>query len=92
VVEFWSFLELEGQIVGRGGGSTARQLDDVPHIFSGVAEFATCNAGRETVIADGDLLVDVLVCEVIGSLCHGSNKDTNALLLLQGFHIFSDSD
>ncbi len=74
------------------GVSTARHLDDVPHILGGVAEFATRNAGRETIIADGDLLVDVLVCEVIGSLGHGSDKNADALLLLQALHILAHAD
>jgi hypothetical protein len=40
-------------------------LDDVPYILSGVAEFAACHTGRETVVADGDLFIDECVSEVV---------------------------
>jgi hypothetical protein len=67
-------------------------LDDLPHVFRGVAEFAAGDACRETIIADGDLLVDVLICEVIGPLCHGAYEDTNALVWLQLLHVMPNLD
>jgi hypothetical protein len=56
-----------------------------------VAEFAAGHAGRETEVADRYLLVDKRIGEVVRSLGHGSNKNTNALLLPNGLYIISDS-
>lgn len=58
----------------------AQALDDVPDIFGSMAELAARDAGRETVVADGDLLVYELVGEVVRALSHGSDKDTDTLL------------
>ncbi len=55
-------------------------LNNVPDVFGSVAELAAGNASRETVVADGNLLVYVFVGEVVGTLGHGTDKDTNALL------------
>lgn len=54
--------------------------EDVPGVLSRVAELATGDAGRETEVADGDLLVDVGVGEVIRALGHGTHEDTDALV------------
>lgn len=45
-----------------------------------MAELAARYTGRETVVADGDLLVDKFIGKVIRTLGHGTNKDANALL------------
>jgi len=66
-------------------------LDDVPCILGSVAELAACHTGRETEIADGNLLVDKLVSKVVGSLGHGSHEDADALLVVQLLDVLSHS-
>lgn len=57
-----------------------------------MAELAARHAGREAVVADGDLLVDKLVGKVVGSLGHGADKDTHALLGPDAFHPVPDTN
>lgn len=75
-----------------GCETAAVDLDDVPRILGGVAEFAARDTGRETVVANGDLLVNKLIRKVIRSLGHGSNEDADALLIVEVFDVFSDAD
>ena len=44
-----------------------------------MAKLAARHAGTETVVTDGDLLVDELVSEVIGPLRHGPDKYADTL-------------
>jgi hypothetical protein len=57
-----------------------------------VAEFAARDTGRETVVADGDLLVDELVREVVRTLCHSTHENANTLLGLQTSNVLADFD
>lgn len=45
-----------------------------------MAKLAAGDAGRETVVADGNLLIYELIGKVVGSLGHSANEDTYALL------------
>jgi len=57
----------------------ARQvLDDLPNVLSGMAKFAARDAGTETVIANANRVVLVLVCECIGAFRHRTNEDADA--------------
>ena len=55
-------------------------LDDVPHIFGGVAELAASNAGAQTEVTDTDSVVLERICKVIISLGHCADKHADALL------------
>lgn len=57
-----------------------------------MAELAAGDAGRETVVADRDLLVDKLVSKVVSTLGHGADKDADALVVVQGVDVFADAD
>lgn len=67
-------------------------LDDVPGIFCSVAKLGACHTSGETEVADGDLLVDELVGEIVGSLRHGADEHADALIWFQGLHILPDLD
>ena len=67
-------------------------LNNVPSIFSSVTELAASNTGGQTVVADGDLLIDKLIGKIIRSLGHCSDEDADALLWLEALNIFSDLD
>lgn len=69
-----------------------KALDDIPHILCGVAELAAGDTGGEGVIADGDLLVHEFIRKIVRTFGHGSNKDTNTLVLVEGLHVFSYTD
>lgn len=75
----------------RERGGRDGYLDDVPHILSCVAKLAACHGCRETVVADGDLLVDKLIGKIVGSFRHSSNKHADALLVAQSADVFVDS-
>jgi len=55
------------------------RLDDVPDVFNGITELATCYAGAQAVIAEADCVILEAVGEVIVSLSHGPNEDADAL-------------
>ena len=57
-----------------------------------MAELAAGDAGRETVVADRDLLIDELVSKVVGTLGHGADKNTDAFVLAEGVDILADAD
>jgi hypothetical protein len=48
-----------------------------------VTELAACDAGTEVEVADGDAVILEVVGKVIAALGHGTNKDCNALVLLE---------
>lgn len=56
-----------------------------------MAKLATGHTRGETVVADGDFLVDKLVGEIVGTLCHCSDKHTHALLRPDGLNPISDA-
>jgi hypothetical protein len=66
------------------------ELDDVPHIFDSVAEFATCYAGTQAVIAYTDGIIFEVVGEIIVTLCHRADEDANALFPTQIRNIIFD--
>lgn len=68
---------------GRISWRTVFQLEDAPHVLSGVAEFTACNAGTEIELADGDAVVLDVVGKVVIPLGHGSNEDCDALILAE---------
>lgn len=48
-----------------------------------MAEFAAGDTGRQAVVADGDLLVHEGIGKIVGALGHGSDKDADALVLVE---------
>ena len=58
-------------------------LNNVPDILGGVAEFAAGYTGAETVVADADGVVLVLVGKAVLALGHGTDEDADALLRSQ---------
>lgn len=54
-----------------------------------MTELATRNTGRQAVVADGDLLIHKLVGKSVGTLSHGTYKDTYALILVQVLDVVS---
>ena len=63
----------------------------VPHILGCVAKLAASNAGRETVIADGDFLVYNSIRKRVGAFGHGAHKNADALMRTQALDIVSHS-
>jgi len=63
------------------------RLNDAPYVFSRMAEFAACNAGTKAPIADTDRVVFEMIREIIIALCHGSNEDCNAFVLVQAMDV-----
>ena len=55
-----------------------------------MTEFAACNAGTEVKLADGNAVVLEVVREVIVALCHGTNEDCNALILVEACDVIAD--
>ena len=55
-------------------------------------ELAASNTCGQAVVADTDGLVPEGISEVVFAFGHGSNKDTNTLVGLEGIDIVSDSD
>lgn len=56
-----------------------------------MTEFAACHTCAETVIADTDRLILETVCEIVPSLCHGSNENADAFFRAQCLDVISDS-
>lgn len=52
-----------------------------------MAEFTARNAGGQTVVADGNLLVYQTVGKCIGALGHGTNEDANAFFRAEGVDV-----
>jgi hypothetical protein len=65
--------------------------NDVPYIFGSVTEFAAGDTSRQTVVANGYLLIHVLVGKGISTLSHGTNEDTDALVGRQVRHVVPDA-
>lgn len=62
-------------------------LNDAPYVFSRMAEFAACNAGTKAPVADTDRVVFKVIREVVITLCHSSNEDRNAFVLIQAMNV-----
>jgi hypothetical protein len=73
------------------GADMAESLDDIPRVLGGVAELAAGDARREAVVADGDLLVDPGIGEVVRSLGHGADKDADALIGSKRVDVVTDA-
>lgn len=56
-----------------------------------MTELAARYAGRQAVIADGNLLIDILIRKVVGTLGHGTNKHADALVLAQSVDVLADA-
>lgn len=55
-----------------------------------MAELAACNTGRQAVVADRDLVIDICVGKIVGTFRHGADKDADALLGVQAVDIAAD--
>lgn len=66
-------------------------LKDVPGVLGGVAELAAGDAGRKTEVANGDFLVNKRVGKIVGTLGHSTDKDTNALVVIELVNVVPDS-
>jgi hypothetical protein len=56
-----------------------------------MAKFAACYAGTEVELADGNAVILDVIRKVIVALCHGTNKDCNALVLVQARDVVTDT-
>ena len=56
-----------------------------------MAELAACYTGRQTVITDGNLLVDPLIRKIVGALGHGSNKNADTLVWAERVDVFANA-
>lgn len=56
-----------------------------------MAEFATGDTGRKAEVADGDLLVNVWIGEVVGALGHSTNEDTDTLVVVKLVNVAPNS-
>lgn len=63
---------------------------NVPGVLGSMAKLAAGDAGRETEIADGDLLIDVCVGKVVGALSHGTDKDADTLIRVEPVDVAPD--
>jgi hypothetical protein len=63
-----------------------------PHTHDRTTKLATSDRSRETILADGDLLIDDFVCKTILSTCHGSDKDGNRVSFRQGGDVLREFD
>ena len=63
------------------------RLNDAPYVFSRMAEFAASNAGTKAPVADTDRVVFEVIREIIIALCHGSNEDCDAFVLVQTMNV-----
>lgn len=57
-----------------------------------MAELAAGNTSAEAVVADTDGVIFELICEIIVSFSHGTDENTNALVLAQALDVILDSD
>jgi hypothetical protein len=63
--------------------AVVRRLVDFPHVFGCMTKFAAGNAGTEVKVADSDAVVLQVIGEIIATFGHGSNKDCDALILIE---------
>lgn len=56
-----------------------------------MAEFAASHTGRETVVADGDLLIHIGVGKVIAALGHSAHEHADGLVRAEPVNIFADT-
>lgn len=68
------------------------QLDNIPDILNGVAEFATGYTSAQAVVAYTDSVVLEAIGEVIVTFSHCTNKDANALFWSYVFNVVLDPD
>ena len=68
------------------------QLDDIPHLFSRVAEFAAGHAGAEAIVADADRVVLDGVGKVVLAFGHGSYEHTDAFLGAEILNVVSHAN
>ena len=57
-----------------------------------MAELTACNAGTEVEVADTDAVVLDSVCEVIVTLCHSTNEDGDALILVEAANVVAQTN
>jgi len=74
---------MAGGVSGEDRSMSSFCLYDVPDVLGSVAKLTACNAGTEVELANGNGVVLDLVGEVVVTLGHGSDKDGNALVLVQ---------
>lgn len=74
------------------GGFLPLQLDDVPDILNGIAEFTARHASTEAVITYTDSVVLEAVGEIVITFGHCTNKNANALLWSYVCNIVFDPD
>lgn len=55
-------------------------LDYIPHVLCSMTKLAASHAGTEIKVADTDRFILVFIRKRVVSLCHCTDKDTNALL------------
>lgn len=67
------------------------QLKDIPCVLGRMAEFTASHAGTQTVIADTDGLVLEGIGEIVVSLCHGTDKNTDAFLRAEGLEVIANT-
>ncbi|KAH3660065.1 hypothetical protein OGAPHI_007270 [Ogataea philodendri] len=64
-------------------GNVLTSSENIPSVFSTMAELAACNRCRQRVFRQTDLLVNVLVGKVIFTTCHGTNENADTLVGLE---------
>lgn len=57
-----------------------------------MTKLAARDAGGKTIIANGDLLVHVLVGEIVSTFGHGSNEDAYAFTRIEVFYVIPGAD
>lgn len=67
-------------------------LQNAPQVFHCTGHFATCDGSRERVLGYTNLVVDVSIGKVIGTVCHGTHDDHDVLVLRDRRQIFAQSD
>lgn len=66
--------------------------DNIPDIFSGVAEFTACNTGAQAVIANTDRFIFEGIGKIIFSFSHSSDENANAFFRCKALDVVSNSD
>jgi hypothetical protein len=57
-----------------------------------MAEFTACNASTKAPVANTDRVVLEVIREVVIALCHGSNEDGDAFVLVQAMNVVTYAD
>lgn len=66
---------------------SSKKLDDIPDIFTCMAELAASHACRQGIIADTDRVILELIGEIIFALRHRTDKDTHALVGAKALYV-----